>query len=341
MAPPVTLDDIARELGISKMTVSKALRGMRHVSPKTRKRVEDAAARLGYRPNPMVSTLMQQVRTGKVSRDLVAIGYIARNRSIIREYDAKSNIEGATARAAELGYRLEVFCMTDFGNAAHMGKVLYSRGIQGIICGAADSLEQWEGFPWERFSAVSSGLGHARLPVAQVRRNISQGIRLMDQKLKEAGFRRPAVLFTRRHDSELDLIAEGAIHVMNTDGPGDPSLVHPMDSPENIRKWIRSCRPDVIILHYPPNLVMLQESGYDVGGPIPIVTLKCRSSRDPLAGIDHRPAEVGRTAVEYLNQEIQLNRTGLPDSPRTIMVDCAWRDTPGFLEHVKRLRTRS
>jgi DNA-binding LacI/PurR family transcriptional regulator len=334
MERPVTLDDIARELGISKMTVSKALRGMRHVSPQTRKRVEAAAARLGYRPNPMVSTLMQQVRTRRVSGDVVTIAYIARNRSILREYDAKANLDGATARAAELGYRLEIFCMTDFGDAAHMGKVLYSRGIQGIICGAADNLEKWKGFPWERFSLVSSGLGHARLPVAQVRRNISQGIRLLDQKLREAGFRRPAVLFTQFGDSELDLIAEGALYLMNKYGPDDPSLIHPMDSPENIRKWIESCHPDVIVLHYPPNLDMLQQAGYDVDGPIPIVTLKSRSTRDPLAGIDHRPGEVGRTAVEYLNQEIQLNRTGLPDSPRTIMVDCAWVDTPGFLAMV-------
>jgi hypothetical protein len=126
------------------------------------------------------------------------------------------------------------------------------------------------------------------------------------------------------------LIAEGAIYLMIKYGPGDFSLIHPMDSPDNIRKWIQSCKPDVIILHYPPNLVMLQEAGYDINGPIPIVTLKSRSPRDPLTGIDHRPEEVGRTAVEFLNQEMQLNRTGLPISPRTIMIDCAWVETPAF-----------
>lgn len=327
------MEDIARELGISKMTVSKALRGMRHVSPETRRKVKEAAKLMGYRPNPLVSSLMQQVRSGKVVGRKLTLAYIARNRTIVREHDARTNIEAATSRAAELGYHLEVFSLNEFGDAAHMGKVLHARGIQGIICGPMDDLAGWKGFPWQHFSAVSSGMGHARLPIAQVRRNISQGIRLTDRKLREAGFKRPAVLFTHRRDSELDMIAEGAIHIMIQYGPGDPALIHPMDSPENIRKWLRSSKPDVIILHYPPNLEMLQAAGYDIDGPIPIVTLKRRGPRDPLAGIDHRPDEVGRIAVEYLNQEIQLNRTGLIENPITLMVDCIWVDNPGFISH--------
>lgn len=330
MKRPVTLDDIAKELGISKMTVSKALRGMRHVAPKTRQLVEETAKRLGYRSNPMISSLMQQVRSRKVKGESVGIAYIARNRAIVRDYDGRANMEGAASRAAEMGYRMDVFYMTDFGDTAHMGKVLYSRGIQGIICGPMDDLKKWEGFPWHHFSSVAAGLGHARLPISLVRRNVSQSIRLADARLREAGYTRPAVLFTHRMDSELDLIAEGAIDVMIRYGPGDFSLIHRMDSPENIRKWIQTCRPDVIILHYPPNLVMLQQAGYDIDGPLPIVTLKSRNPRDPLAGIDHRPTEVGRTAMEFLNQEMQLNRTGLPDSPRTIMIDCEWVDTPAF-----------
>jgi DNA-binding LacI/PurR family transcriptional regulator len=330
MERPVTLEDIARELGISKMTVSKALRGMRHVAPATRKRVKEAAERLGYRPNPMVSSLMQQVRARNVRGEAAPIGYIVRNRTVLREYDAKANIEGATARAEELGYRMDVFSLTDFGDAAHMGKVLHARGIQGIVCGPTDSVESWRGFRWHHFSSVSAGMGHVRLPNTLVRRNVSQGIRLADKKLREAGLRRPAVLFTPHPDSELDRIAEGAILQMIRNGPGDFALIHGMDSPENIRQWLQATRPDVIMLHYPPNLSMLQAAGYDVDGPLPIVTLKSRSPRDPLAGIDHRPGEVGRAAVELLSHELQLNRTGLPESPPTLMIDCTWVETPAF-----------
>lgn len=45
---PVTLQDIAAELNISPMTVSRALRGVSRVSPEMLQRVRDTATRLGY-----------------------------------------------------------------------------------------------------------------------------------------------------------------------------------------------------------------------------------------------------------------------------------------------------
>ncbi len=49
-----TLQDVAREAGVSAMTVSAVLNGARsgtRVSAATRVRIEEAAARLAYRPN--------------------------------------------------------------------------------------------------------------------------------------------------------------------------------------------------------------------------------------------------------------------------------------------------
>lgn len=46
-----TLQDIADELGLSRATVSRALNDFPEVGAKTKKRVQEAAKRLGYRPN--------------------------------------------------------------------------------------------------------------------------------------------------------------------------------------------------------------------------------------------------------------------------------------------------
>ena len=48
---PVTLADIARELGVSKMTVSRAINDNPLISPETRNRVLEVARRLNYQPN--------------------------------------------------------------------------------------------------------------------------------------------------------------------------------------------------------------------------------------------------------------------------------------------------
>lgn len=53
----VRLKDIARDLGVSLITVSKALRGARDISEKTRHRVLERMAELNYRPNMLARGL--------------------------------------------------------------------------------------------------------------------------------------------------------------------------------------------------------------------------------------------------------------------------------------------
>ena len=52
-----TIEDVASRAGVSVATVSRALRGLPHVSPATREKVRRIAAELDYRPNPHASRL--------------------------------------------------------------------------------------------------------------------------------------------------------------------------------------------------------------------------------------------------------------------------------------------
>ncbi|HEV2277925.1 MAG TPA: LacI family DNA-binding transcriptional regulator [Acidobacteriaceae bacterium] len=54
---PIRLKDIARDLGVSAITVSKALRGASDISEKTRQRVLKRIAELNYRPNMLARGL--------------------------------------------------------------------------------------------------------------------------------------------------------------------------------------------------------------------------------------------------------------------------------------------
>lgn len=58
MAPaPVNLKKLSELLGVSQTTVSRALNGFPEVSEKTRKRVQEAATALNYRPSPSAASL--------------------------------------------------------------------------------------------------------------------------------------------------------------------------------------------------------------------------------------------------------------------------------------------
>lgn len=59
-SPRVTISDVARHAGVSVTTVSHALNGRGQVDPATRRKVEETARTLGYRPNRHA----QRLRTG-------------------------------------------------------------------------------------------------------------------------------------------------------------------------------------------------------------------------------------------------------------------------------------
>jgi LacI family transcriptional regulator len=55
--PEIRMEDIAKAIGLSRSTVSRALQNHPHVNAKTKKIVEDAAKRLGYQYNAVAASL--------------------------------------------------------------------------------------------------------------------------------------------------------------------------------------------------------------------------------------------------------------------------------------------
>src|SRR2546423_12380002 len=54
-----TIHDVARAAGVSIGTASQALNGRGKMRPETRERVREAAARLEYRPNHLMQSLLR------------------------------------------------------------------------------------------------------------------------------------------------------------------------------------------------------------------------------------------------------------------------------------------
>ncbi|MFD3726566.1 LacI family DNA-binding transcriptional regulator [Streptomyces sp. NPDC058671] len=68
-----TLEDVAREAGVSRATVSRVVNGVRNVAPEIQRTVRDAIARTGYTPNQAARSLVTR-RTGTVALVLSATG---------------------------------------------------------------------------------------------------------------------------------------------------------------------------------------------------------------------------------------------------------------------------
>ena len=128
---PTTLADIARALGVSKMTVSRAINDHPEISPETRARILDAAHRMNYRPN-------QFARALTTNRSYL-LGVIVPD--LMHSYFAEI-CRGIEAIAKPLGYQ-NLICSTDEDAANEESEVeaLLPR-TDGLILASSVSLEE-------------------------------------------------------------------------------------------------------------------------------------------------------------------------------------------------------
>ena len=128
---PTTLADIARALGVSKMTVSRAINNHPEISPETRARILEAAQRMNYRPN-------QFARALTTNRSYL-LGVIVPD--LMHSYFAEI-CRGVETIAKPLGYQ-NLICSTDEDVANEESEVeaLLPR-TDGLILASSASLEE-------------------------------------------------------------------------------------------------------------------------------------------------------------------------------------------------------
>jgi len=127
--PKVSLTKISEILGISKSTVSKALNNYADVSPITRKKVQDLANELNYKPNIFAQNLRSQESN--------IIGLIVPE---IVHYFFSTIISGVLKTAENFGYSVIVVQSNDdYKGEVKQLKLLLDKNVDGILLSLADN----------------------------------------------------------------------------------------------------------------------------------------------------------------------------------------------------------
>ncbi len=144
--------DIARDLGVSSMTVSKALRHQFDISEETRKRVVKRAEELGYQPN--------LVARGLITKRTYMIGIVIPD--LMHSFFAEV-VKGAAKRIKALGYHAVI--VDSEGDAeSEMAQIetLLAHNIDGLIVASAQSNGSW----------LRKVLGKSKIPCVLIDRTL-------------------------------------------------------------------------------------------------------------------------------------------------------------------------
>ncbi len=183
----ITVEEVAREVGLSAMTVSRVLNNQPNVSEKTRKRVLETTRRLGYTPNQIAKSL--------VLRKTQTIGVVVPEITHSFFPEAIRGIEEVTYR---LGYHLILMhSAEDARREEDAIRTLEAKRVDGILISMAQTVEDYrlykqivrQGIQVVFFDRCVAGLGASCVSIDD-----EESARRITEHLVGHGYRRIAHL---------------------------------------------------------------------------------------------------------------------------------------------------
>src|SRR5512138_2095744 len=121
------MKDIAEDLGVSLMTVSKALRGHRDVAEETRRRIRERARQLEYEPDLIARSL--------ANKRTFLIGLIVPD--IMHSFFAEV-AKGVDSKLEPLGYQILMSNSSENAETElRQARLLLARNVDGLIIASA------------------------------------------------------------------------------------------------------------------------------------------------------------------------------------------------------------
>ena len=325
----VRIKDIARDLGVSTMTVSKALRNQFDIGEETRKRVLKRAEELGYQPN--------LVARGLVTRRTYMIGMVIPN--LMHSFFAEV-VQGAAKRIKAHGYHA-VILDTEEDATSEMGQIetLLAHSVDGLIIASAQSDGRWlrrilgkTKIPCVLIDRTLSGLKSHYVGVDDVEIGAMATWHLIDQGCRRiAHIRGPAISNAKGREQgyrramaehDLEVLPGYLVAGQHQDTTGHEAMVQMLNLVP---------RPDAVFCYNDQvasgAITAIVEAGLNVPHDIAVIGVGnvhySSHLRVPLSTVDQRSSVIGETAGELLAQSMEVRTTSSPEcvliTPRVIV----------------------
>jgi len=333
----VTMGTIAERAGVSKNTVSLALRHDPQIPLETRRRIERIAKALGYAKNPVVAQLMTELRKAHPAgyrRTLALLNANQDAKAFSAHPTVPAYVDGCRRRAAFHGYKLDEFWLHDPKlNGDRLARVLRARGIRGVVVvGLMKENRLPERFStlWAQHACVVTGVRthHPTLPFCCVDHH-ALVLEAVEQAL-ELGYRRPALIV----DEHIDQLVDGRFSSGMWTGqqrlpaenriPGFHAVEAARTDQAAFSSWLRRYKPDVLFTLYNFVRTWVEATDLQVPRDIGVIQLELRRDNEDWAGMDQHNDLTGEAAMDMLVGMLHNNEIGVPTYPRATLISGSW-----------------
>lgn len=337
--PKVTMTTIAELAGVSKNTVSLALRHDSQIPHATRRRIEKIARDLGYAKNPVVSQLMAELRKAHPAgyqRTFALLNANLDPLAFTRHPTVPAYVAGCRRRAALHGYALDEFWLHDPGlYGESLNRILRARGIRGVIVVGLmrdNRLPQRFSGTWQNHAVVVTGVRtrEPTLPFACVDHHAI--VLEAMENARRLGYRRPALVLERAIDELVDGRFSAGFwlsqqpHAKRDRLPAFLDVEAARAEPALFHTWRERHRPDVLFTLHTVVREWIEAAGLSAPRDLGLVQLELRRGCEDWAGIDQHNNLTGEAAVDMLISQLHNDDIlGLPASPRATLIGGSWR----------------
>jgi LacI family transcriptional regulator len=326
------MKDVARRGGVHKSTVSLALRNHPSIPEATGARLRSLAREMGYHPEPALSLIAaHRWNSTKVASGLTLAYVLQREDGI--SANPQHYIPGLKQRAEVRGCRVEVVSLADYPSAAALGRVLFNRGISGLLLAPiphmASPLDL--DFDWDKFCVVCCSLGWAHPLLHTVSYDVFFSARRVWREMRVRGYRRigPA-LFSHLPAADHDYGRLGAVLSEQAELPAAdrvPPLRCGFGDEAAFLKWFKRHEPDAVMGFHPGLTSWMKKAGKRVPQDVGFACLQMKQ-RENVAGMFTPPTQVAEVAVDFVISCLRDNERGLPRLPRNLLIEPEWLEGP-------------
>ena len=332
VAKKITQKEVARVARVHPSTVCLAMVNNPMIAAATRDRIMAVAEKLGYVRDPMLGALAAYRRTTKSVVFHGVLAWVVHNEggydwSRVPQY--RDYLEGIKERAAELGYKVEIFDLKSYqGNYERLNGVFRSRNIRGALFCPQPKPHTLLPLRFDEISAVTIGYTLQSPKLHMISTNHFASMREILQQMRGRGYRRIGYALPAVYDERIDNNYRAAYYLERESWPESewiPQFTEPVNA-VNFRGWLKTHTPDAVIISHEIFPELLTELKIPVPKKLGVATPSVVGSYANFAGIDDDSREVGRVAVAFLTSLVERGERGIPHRPQRVLVRGVWHE---------------